>query len=155
MTHGEADPSAPAADREVLRSSRVVAGLGVAVPLVLAAASGLLPRVDGSAALVIPSAVAGAAGPVVGYRLYQLQRERLPRAAAEADCRRAFLRATVLALGITEGAALLGIVVHGMTGELLALIGLFMHVLLAGALWPTEEKLQGFLTAASASGAEG
>ena len=61
-------------------------------------------------------------------------------------------KAADAARAITEGAAVFGVVVFAMTGAPLALIGVLMHVLLGGAVWPTEEKLAGFVGDAGRGG---
>jgi hypothetical protein len=81
----------------------------------------------------------------VAFRLYQLLRERIGPTATAALRRETFLRANILTFAVTEGAALFGVIVFAMTGSPLALIGVVMHVLLGGAIWPTEEKLAGFV----------
>jgi hypothetical protein len=133
------------ADRETLLRARLIVGALIVGVLILTAVSGWMPRVDGVGGLVVPAAVVGAACPAVAFRLYQLLRERITPTATSALRRETFLRANVLAFAITEGAALFGVVVFALTGSPLALIGVVMHVLLAGALWPTEERLAGFV----------
>ena len=49
-----------------------------------------------------------------------------------------------MALGLTEGIALFGLVVFMLSAGLPALIGTATHVLLAGAIWPTAERLEAF-----------
>jgi hypothetical protein len=84
--------------------------------------------------------------------LYQLLRDRLAVGASAALRRQTFLRANLLCFAITEGAAVFGVIVYALTGAPLALIGVVMHVLLGGALWPSEEKLAGFEGAAARNG---
>ena len=138
-------------DGATLRQARLIVGALVGGVLILTALSGWMPRSEGLEGLVVPAAVVGAASPVVGFRLYQLLRDRLPPEATASRRRETFLRANVVAFAITEGAALFGVIVHALTGAPLALIGVGMHVLLAGALWPSAEKLAGFMGDASRS----
>jgi uncharacterized membrane protein len=133
------------ADRETLQRARLIVGALIGGVLILTALSGWMPRADGLVGLVVPAAVVGAASPVVAFRLYHLLRERITPTATDAVRRETYLRANVLAFAITEGAALFGVIVFALTDAPLALIGVAMHVLLAGALWPTEEKLAGFV----------
>jgi hypothetical protein len=56
--------------------------------------------------------------------------------------RRAYLQSVVVGLAITGAAALLGGIVWLLSRETAALAGLLMHVLLVGALWPTEARLE-------------
>ena len=132
------------AERDALGRSRVVVGGMVAGVLVLTAVAGFIPRLDGAEAFVLPAAIIGAVSPIIAYRMYQLQRDRLTRDAGTARRHEVFLRANVIAMAITETAALFGLIVHALTGSLLTLLGVLMHVLLAGALWPTVEKLESF-----------
>jgi hypothetical protein len=140
------------ANRRVLMRARTVAAALVLGVLAFIAVSGILPRVPSLGVLVLPAAAFGAISPVFGYRLYLLLRERIAPGASAAECRATFLRAVVLALAVTDAAAVFGVLVHALTGDLLVLIGAFMHVLLAGAIWPTEDRLQLFLDAATRSG---
>jgi hypothetical protein len=132
-------------DAAVLRQTRLIVGALVAGVLILTALSGFMPRADGLDGLVIPAAVIGAASPVIGFRLYQMLRERLTPGTPRSRRREAFLSANIISFAITEGAAVFGVLVYALTGAPLALIGVLMHVLLAGALWPSEEKLAGFM----------
>jgi hypothetical protein len=140
------------ADRQTLFRARLVVGALIGGVLILTALSGFMRRVHGTEGLVVPAAVIGAVAPAIGFRLYQLLRDRLTPRDDAARRREAFLRANVLAFAITEGAAVFGVVVFAMTGAPLALIGVLMHVLLGGAVWPTEEKLAGFVGDAGRGG---
>ncbi len=131
--------------RAVVNAARAIVAALVLGVLVLMALSGLLPRAEGVEFLVVPAAIIGAVSPVIGYRAYHYLRERIPARASPQQRMRTFLRANILAMGITEGAALAGVIVHALTGSLLALLGAGMHVLLAGALWPSPEKLDAFV----------
>jgi len=133
------------AGRATLFQARLIVGGLVGGVLILTAVSGWMPRGGDLEGLVVPAAVIGAVSPVVAFRLYQLFRDRLTSGATAARRRETFLRANVLCFAITEGAALFGVIVYALTGAPLALIGVVMHVLLAGALWPSEEKLAGFM----------
>lgn len=133
------------ADREVLLRARLIVGALVGGVLILTALSGFVPRVGGMTGLVAPAAIAGAVSPAVAFRLYQMRRDRLSGGDGASVRRQAFLRANVLTFAITEGAAVFGVIVFALSGAPLALIGVLMHVLLAGALWPSEEKLAGFV----------
>ena len=92
---------------------------------------------------------------VIGYRLYQLLKSRIPPEADTAARCGTYLRANILAIAVTEGAGLLGIVVHADTGEWPALVGVVTHVILAGAIWPSREGLETFLDPRAASSGEG
>jgi hypothetical protein len=141
------------ANRATVARARLIAGALVAGVLLLTTASGLIRATAGLGGTVIPAAVLGAVGPVIGFRLYLLTRDRIPRDAPDDRRRAAYLRAVLLALAVTEAAALFGVVVHGLTGNPLALIGVLTHVLLAGAIWPAPERLETFLESPSAGAA--
>jgi hypothetical protein len=134
-----------AADRQSLVRARLIVGSLVGGVLVLTALGGFLPRVVGAHGLVVPAAVMGAASPAIAFRLYQLMRDRLTPESTVEHRREVFVRANVLCFAITEAAAVFGAVVFALSGAPLALIGVGMHVLLAGALWPSQEKLEAFL----------
>jgi len=140
------------ADREILFRARLIVGALIGGVLILTALSGFMPRLDGMEGLVVPAAVVGAVSPAVAFRLYQLLRDRLAGGASAALRRQTFLRANVLCFAITEGAAVFGVIVFALTGSPLALMGVLMHVLLGGALWPSEEKLAGFVGTAARDG---
>ncbi|HXV76946.1 MAG TPA: hypothetical protein VD788_11585 [Candidatus Polarisedimenticolaceae bacterium] len=128
--------------RAVVARARASATALVATVLAATAASSLLPSVRSLDVLVGPAAAIGAIGPAIGYRRYLLARDR----------RGSYLRAVVSALAVTGVAALFGAAVHGVTGELLPLIGPFMHVLLAAVIWPADERLSAFSGAPSGPG---
>jgi hypothetical protein len=130
-----------ASDAAAIRAARGIVGSLTLGLLVLAAPSGLLAPSVTLARLVGPAALAGIVAPALAHHLHA---RALSRVAPDSDAgarRRAFVRAHVLSASITEAAALFGIVVHALTGQWLPMIGVVTHVLLAGALWPTAERL--------------
>jgi hypothetical protein len=128
-----------------LRRSRLLIGWLAATPLVLALLVGLLGPLGTNAALVGPAALLGLVSPVIGYRLYLLLRDRIPSEAdVEARCR-SFVSAGLVALAVTDGIALLGLVAYFVSGQPYSLVGVATHVLLAGAIWPSPERLQAFV----------
>ena len=133
--------------REVtLHTARMIAGALAGGVVLLALLAGLVDFSAGIDALTAPAALFGLVSPVIGFRLYQYQRERRPAVdSAEQGCAR-FLRATILALAVTEGAAFFGVIAFMLGGGPFALVGVAMHLLLVGALWPSEEKLDRFVT---------
>lgn len=140
----------PDAQDRVARTLQVTrsaaAGLAFST-LLLAALSGFLPieHVAGVVFLAGPVALAGLVSPVVGYRLFLWRRERLD-ASADPDVRCAgYMQATILSLSITEGIALLGIVVFLLTGRAFPLVGVVTHTLLTGAIWPSRERVEAWL----------
>lgn len=134
----------------VARARVIVLALTLGV-LAFAALGEFIGARTGPRALVAPAALAGVVSPVIGYRLYHWLQERgRTSATVEARCA-AYLRATVVAVAVTEGVALFGVVAYLLSGEIAALIGVVTHVVLAGALWPTPEKLTSFTSGAEAS----
>jgi hypothetical protein len=130
-----------------LAKARLIAGALAAGVLALALVAGLVDVDAGVRALTAPAALLGIVSPVIGYRVYHYQRERAPADEGVAPACARFLRATVAALAVTEAAALFGVVAFMIGGGPYALVGVAMHLLLAGALWPSEEKLDRFVAA--------
>lgn len=128
-----------------LHHARLVFVAATASVVALLAVAGWIEPPGKALGLAFPVSLIGLISPVIGYRLYLLQRERIPAAAGPAERCRAFLRAGILALAVTEGVALLGVIGYALSGTLSALSGVLTHVLLVGALWPTRERLESFL----------
>ena len=124
-----------------VRRARLFATVAVGLDLLaaaLVASVGPRPTVA-LAALAPPAGLIGIVAPVIGYRLYLYLGETSVRPLGER-----FVVATSAALGITAGAAALGILAFFVSNRPAALIGLVTHVLLAGALWPSSERLESF-----------
>jgi len=130
---------------QVVLRARFLVGAAVLGVLVVLALTELLPTGDALVAAAPPAALLGLVSPVVGYRLYLWVRERAARPASRAERCGAFVRANLVAMAVTEGAALFGIVAYLLSGRLFPLVGVLTHVLLAGAIWPSAEKLDLFL----------
>lgn len=127
-----------------LATAQRIAG-GLAAGALLAATLAGWVRLDRTSGLLTgPAGILGIVSPVIGYRLFHLLREKLPAGAGEAERAARFLRATVSGLAVTEAAALFGVAAYLLSGELQALMGLGMHMILTGALWPSEERLAAF-----------
>lgn len=128
----------------IVTRCRIVVGALAVAPLVVA---GVLAAVDlrGEVGpLALPAAIAGAVSPAVALRcLARLRRRVAASAPLEARGER-YLSALLVALGITEAAALAGVLVAEFTGEPFALLGLATHVLFVGVAWPSEERLETF-----------
>jgi len=136
------EPTRPGGEPE-LRIARFAAvalltGVGIAVLVAWV----MQPRVTASVPVLVgPAALAGLVAVVIGFRVYHaiLGRGR------GAHRREAFMRATIVALSITEGAALFGIVAYLLSGNPTTLFGVASHVLLTGAIWPSACRLEVFL----------
>lgn len=135
------------AEREqaTLRQARLIAGALAAGVLLLTALSGVVRISPSLPAIASLAALLGIVSPLVGFRLYAWLREREPARASHAVRCATFLRATILALVVTEGVAMFGIVAYWLTSEPQALIGVVTHIILVGAVWPTPERLESFL----------
>lgn len=145
MTDTAPGPALGDSDEATLRTARIIALALVLGPLVMFIVA-LLVRTDPLLpAAGLPAGLLGLIGPVAGYRVYQALRGRIPPDRGARERRHAFQAATLLALGITEGIALLSIVAFWLSGKPIALVGLATHAILAGAVWPSEQRLQGFL----------
>jgi hypothetical protein len=138
------ETSRPGSEPEpTLRTARIAAVALLSGVVAMALAAWLLrPRVTASVPILVgPAALAGLVALVIGYRVYQAIRSR----GHEAGRREAFLRATIVALAITEGAALFGVVAFLLSGNPATLFGVASHVLLTGAIWPSASRLEIFL----------
>lgn len=153
MSHPAPDRTGGRAEREraVLQRARRLSASMAAAALLLAAASSLIEPRGLFPVLGAAAALAGLVSPLIGYRLLAWFRERSgPGASHEAGCAE-FLRATILSLAVGEGVALFGIVAYWLSAVLAALIGVVTLVILAGAIWPTPERLEAFLEAGAAA----
>ena len=129
--------------RTVSRTQRI-AGFQVVTVLVLTGASGLIrpTGIERIGFLAGPASLLGLVAPVIGYRLWLWMLEQVPAGAdARQRCER-FARATLVALSITELAAVLGLVAWVASGEPFTLAAVVTHVVLAGAIWPRRERLE-------------
>lgn len=134
-----------AEDRVLTATRTVVAALLVAVLALAAIAYRINPATGYLQVLVIPAALAGLVSPVMAYRLYSVLGAKTPPDAALGVRCDAFKRVTVIALSVTAGAALLGIVTYAMSSDLAAMTGVVTHVLLSGAIWPSRVRLESYL----------
>jgi hypothetical protein len=136
---------ADASYERAVASSRTIAAVQVVTTVALAGAAALLRAEPRSDALVTPAAVLGIVAPAFSYHLYRRQQRA---ASVEKDPARRVFRfraGTWVSIACTECAALVGIVAFYLSGETLCLVGVLMHLLLTGAVWPTEERLRSFL----------
>lgn len=113
---------------ELASARLVVAGLALGPAVLLAASlalepSGSVPALD-------------AVAPVVGLVLLPIAWR--VRAALRG---RPYLTGLLVPLALTEGGALLGIVAFALGGSPMTLLGLAMHLVLVGLIWPSEERL--------------
>ena len=138
-------------ERGAVGRARRRAGLLVLAALIPTAVSGVLPLRARVEFLAMPAALAGLVGPVIGYRLYLLFRERIDADSEVGERCRGFVRATTYALSITAAIAVAGAILFALTHEVATLVGALGHVLLAGAIWPSAERLEAFLEESPAS----
>lgn len=127
---------------KTLRESRIIAAALVAGPaLFLAVTFGMTPGDADLGPLVTIAMVLGLASLPVAWRLEGSMRERVPATAVEEERCRRYQVAFLVSLGVTEGAALFGLVAWTLTRNPMALVGFATHLLFAGATWPSEERL--------------
>ena len=140
-------PRDPALDPRAatLAQARVVVLAMAVAPLLLAAIGEWLAISGRVEFLVAPAALLGIVSPVIGYRLFMMQAERVPAGACVAQGCRAFLKAILVAMAVSEGIALFGLVAWLTSGRLIALIGIVTHMILVGAIWPAEARLERFI----------
>ncbi len=139
---------APTDPALALKTSQLIVSALVVGPLVLAVIAGFVDLGSGVRVLSLPAALFGVVSPVIGYRLYHSIRDRLAPDAPHDERCRAFTRANLVALAVTEAAAFFGIVAYMLSGEPWGLLGLLMHVLLAAAIWPSAQRFEGFTDSA-------
>lgn len=123
-----------------LGTARLTAAVLGAGPFLLAALMLVVAPREGATRLVVPAGILGLVAPAIAWRVQARIREAARGGAAGG--RRAYVRSVTLSLCITEAAAILGVLVWLLTRQPEALIGLPMHLVMVGALWPTEERLQ-------------
>ena len=133
-----------------LRQARVIAAALIAGPIALLGLAVAIPVSLAVETLTLPAGLAGLVAPVAAYRLYATSRERVAAATPPAERCAAFVRATLLALGISEAAALAGLVVFWGSRHPAALTGIAMHLLVSGAVWPSRARLEVFLAGGTA-----
>lgn len=93
----------------------------------------------------LPAALAGLVALPVAWRVHAILLDRARKGRDETARADGFVVAIVVALGITEFAALLGLIAHLLSRELLPLVGLATNLILARMLWPSRERLDAFL----------
>jgi len=123
-----------------LGTARLTAAVLGAGPFLLTALSLVVVPQEGAMRLVVPAGVLGLVAPAIAWRVQTRIREGARGGAAGG--RRAYVRSVTWSLCITEGAATLGVLVWLLSQAPQALIGLPLHLVMVGALWPTEERLQ-------------
>jgi hypothetical protein len=134
------------AEHRALTATRTLAAaLLVAVLALAAMAYRLTPGTGDYRALVVPAALVGLVSPVIAYRLYSVLGAKMPPDIANGLRCEGFQRVTGIALSVTAGAALLGIVTYGMSSDPAAMTGVVTHVVLSGAIWPSRVRLESYL----------
>lgn len=95
--------------------------------------------------LAAPASLAGLLTPVVAHRIYHaVERGIGPRASRE-ERAAALRRATLRAMGVSAAMGLAGAVVGLVTRDVRAFSGPVLHLVVAGALWPTRARAGRFL----------
>ena len=129
-----------------LRTARIVVAALAAGPIGFAILAAFVRRDQPAVPEGVAFAVvlAGILAPSIAWRLARRPGDGAPAPGEEEGCR-AFLRATVLGLAITEATALAGTALWLAGTSPIALLPTALHAVLVLALWPTEERLQAFL----------
>lgn len=138
-------------ERVAVGRARVRAAVLVLAVLIPTAFSGVLPLQARVESLAMPVALAGLVGPVIGYRVYLLLGERVGSDSTVPERCRSFVRATTYALAITATTAVAGATLFALTHRITTLAGVLGHLLLAGAIWPSAERLESFLDTSPAA----
>lgn len=126
--------------RSVADARAVVLGVGAFVLAAAAIVAAVGPRhVPVGPGLAPVAGLVGLIAPVVGYRSYLYLGETSRRPLGPR-----FVAATALGVGVTGAAAVLGVVAFYLSSRLPALIGLVTHVMLTGAIWPSDWRLDAF-----------
>jgi hypothetical protein len=134
---------APAAERSLATTRGVALALSIG-PLAVLGALLLVPAASSPTRyLVLPAALAGLVALAVGYQLYGAVLGRLAAGAAAGPRLAALRAATIASLSVTESTAIFGAIAFYFSREPVALVGLAAHLILAGAVWPTEGRLEG------------
>ncbi|MCP3982531.1 MAG: hypothetical protein GY716_24795 [bacterium] len=134
----------PSVERALVRG-RLIVGLPPVVVLLLTTASVWLAGGVRASFLVMPAMLLGLVSPVLGYRTYLYLRDR-PAAETDPAARvRVFEQANLAASGLATSIAALGWIAFTLSGRPEALAGVATQVIVAGAVWPTPERLEGFL----------
>ena len=137
-------PEPDEVDSSVTVARTIVAGL-VGSVLLLALLSALYDPAIGFDVLTAPAALLGLVSPVLGFRIHTTREQEIPAAADSLERRARYLRAIVYPLAVTQGGAMFGVVSFWLGGGVFSLVGVLTHLLLAGALWPSPERLTRFL----------
>ena len=140
-TEPSLDPASVTARARLLAAS-LLSGV-----LIVWLAVHLVPGEPARAAWAGAASLLGLVSPVIGYRVYGWLGSRVPSGTAPASIDRAWVRATVGALVVTESAALLCAIAFLSTRDPTTYLGPAMHVLLTGALWPSAERRNAFASA--------
>jgi len=140
-------PDAEPVESSALARSRLIAGGSVVGVLLVAAVGSLFDPGRRLESIAPTVGLLGIVSPVIAYRLYLWEKERIPPQADSTRRARGFVRATLIAVSVSESIALSGVVAYVLSGRIVALLGVLTMVLLVGAIWPTSERLESFSSA--------
>jgi hypothetical protein len=140
----QVDGAAPLLRATLIRSS-ITVGAITAGPLIITIVSAFIRLSSELQYLVAPAALLGIVSPVIGFRLYLALKRRLPADAGLGQRCQHFYTATIIPLAVTETVALFGVIAFMLSGAPACLIGVLTHVILAAAIWPTQERLEQFM----------
>lgn len=139
------EPGSQGAPERALAAARLVAAMMALAPVLLFVVAHAVRREPTLSSLAPAAAVAGLLVPMVGYRLYHGLRGRIPPEADVPAKSAAFLRATLLALAVSDGVATFGGVAYFLARDPVTYLCLATHLILTGAVWPSPSRLEHFL----------
>jgi hypothetical protein len=120
-------------------SAVLVSGLALAAVAVFLGPQARFP------VLVLPAALIGLVSPVIGFRIPLWIRDRMAAQEPAAGRCATYVRATACAVAVGDAAAIAGSIAYVVSGEPISLVGVATLVLLAGAIWPNEERVRAFV----------
>ena len=130
----------PATPEAALRVARIVAGAVVVGPLLVLAVAAWMPPIPALDVLLLPAVVLGlatfAGGLALHARLIRAGRPDMDLAQRAAR----FHLATLVALALTEAAAILGAMAFSAKRAPWALVPVAAHLALAFLVWPTRSR---------------
>ncbi len=126
---------------------RLIAAALAASPVVLLGLALVVPPPPPRHALVAPAVLAGFLSLAVGHRWYRRVLDGRATGAGPADRIAALRVATISGLACTGTAAIFGVFAFHFSREPFSLAGLAVHLILAGALWPTRARFERVLDA--------
>lgn len=128
-----------------VRTTRLFALALAGAPLLVLALALVIPANPDLSVMLFPVGIVGLAAPVIAYRFFLYRKSKLASSQPESARCGAYLTAFLLALATSEGAAVLGCIGFVFTRHPAALLGVATHLLIVGAIWPSDERVRWFI----------